>query len=456
MSKKLLVALFSAASITALAACTGAPATPQTTAAPASETSAASTDTSSAAATTDATTEPATESPAELSGEITYQTWALKGDKFTPYFEKLTADFMAEHPGVTINWVDQPPEGYEEKLLQQVNSNDLPDVINISGTGQALLFAEQGFLMNLDEAAPGLLDAYIQGPADQCTFDGGRYCLPWYQGTDLTYWNMAELEKAGVTDASTLPTTNDELLDFAIKVAQDSDGAVKVLPEAPRLGTLSNAGIPLANEDETEWIFNTPEAVALLNKYKEAYDAGALPPEALAGDWQGHQAMFKQGKVAYAPGPVGFAGELQADAPTLVENVQVAPRIGIPASWGQAIVVSGKSENPELALAFADYLTNNANQIAFVELAQGWFPGTVEANGNPESFTSVIEDPLTKSALDIASTTIKDAQTEYPTISTDEGDTFFKQQVALVLQGSLSAEEALQKSQDHLNELLNS
>ena len=55
-------------------------------------------------------------SDGELSGEITFQTWNLKNDKYTPYFEDLIASYEEEHPGTKINWVDQPSEGYEDKL----------------------------------------------------------------------------------------------------------------------------------------------------------------------------------------------------------------------------------------------------------------------------------------------------------------------------------------------------
>lgn len=44
----------------------------------------------------------------EVSGNITFQTWSLKNEKFTPYFEKLIADFQKENPKVKVKWMDQP------------------------------------------------------------------------------------------------------------------------------------------------------------------------------------------------------------------------------------------------------------------------------------------------------------------------------------------------------------
>src|SRR6476469_2869262 len=68
---------------------------------------------------------------AAIKGTITFQTWSLKGDKFSPYFTALVAAFQAKHPGTTINWIDQPGDGYPEKVTSQVTSNSLPDVVNL-------------------------------------------------------------------------------------------------------------------------------------------------------------------------------------------------------------------------------------------------------------------------------------------------------------------------------------
>ena len=59
-----------------------------------------------------------------------FQSWSLKNETFSPYFEKLFADFEKE-TGVKVEWLDQPGDGYQEKVLSQANSNTLPDVINL-------------------------------------------------------------------------------------------------------------------------------------------------------------------------------------------------------------------------------------------------------------------------------------------------------------------------------------
>ncbi len=436
-NRKAIVTTAGLAVAISLTACTGAPAaTPD----PTEESSAPASSTS-----TDG-----------LSGEITFQTWSLKNDRFTPYFEDLIADFTAENPDVKINWMDQPGDGYEEKVLQQANSNSLPDVVNLNGSF-AYRLADAGALVNLRDAAQESLDLYIEGAIAEYTFDDlgveGVYGYPWYQGTDVNWWNMEMLEQAGKTEAD-LPTTIEELFDFAIEVAEATDGAVKVIPEAPKMGTLSNAGLEIFQDGK--FVLNTPEAVEVVQRYKDAYEAGAMPAEALLGEYQGKTVLYKEGKVAHASGAAGFASEMANDTPTLLENSIPTPRTGNPSLFGQGISVSANSEHPDTALAFAQFVTNTENQIEFLKLAQGFFPGTKEANSDPEAFTSVIELPAQREAANIAAAEIDKAVNEYPIAHTDPMDTYFKQQVALAVQGDISIEEALQKAEDNANEILES
>ncbi|MDU6252142.1 MAG: extracellular solute-binding protein, partial [Cutibacterium avidum] len=156
------------------------------------------------------------DSSAKLEGSIQFQTWSLKNEKFTPYFEKLVKSFEKEHPGTTIKWIDQPGEGYEEKVQQQATAGQLPDVVNMPPNfAWQLLKANK--VMDLKKADTKTIDTYTKGGIDAYTFDGhdGVYGYPWYLGTDLNWWNTQAFEEYGL-DPKKLPTTLDELYEQAI------------------------------------------------------------------------------------------------------------------------------------------------------------------------------------------------------------------------------------------------
>ena len=76
-------------------------------------------------------TEPADTGPT-LSGEpvtLSFTWWG--NDVRHGITEELIAAFEEEHPDVTVDWIDQPGDGYQDKILSQANSNTLPDVLTL-------------------------------------------------------------------------------------------------------------------------------------------------------------------------------------------------------------------------------------------------------------------------------------------------------------------------------------
>ena len=387
----------------------------------------------------------------ELSGTIKFQTWSLKNEKFTPYFTTLISDFTKEHPKVTIEWVDQPGDGYQDKVLSQANSNSLPDVINLPND-IAYPLATTGKLLDLSAADPKLQAEYVAGAWESYEYPGlkGSYGLPWYLGTDLSWWNGAELTKYGV-DTARLPTTNEELLALAKSVGEKSKGTMPLLSSMPSIDLFAASDIPILN-DAGEFVFNTPQAAKILDDYKAAYDAGALPPEVLTGDYGGNADMFKQGKVAFTTAGSGFAGDLQKDAPSIAKTVIPTPRIGAAPLFTQGLSVSAGSQNKPAALAFATFATNTKNQVAFCTLAAGFMPGTKAGSADYASLTASITDPLRKDAMKIVSESMKSAKILTPFQWTSNMKTYMDQQMALALKGEIGSQAALDKIVKYAND----
>src|SRR4051812_33917734 len=67
----------------------------------------------------------------KVEGQVTFQTWNLKAN-FKDYFEGIIGDFEQKYPDAKVKWVDQPAEGYPEKLSADAAGGTLPDVVNVS------------------------------------------------------------------------------------------------------------------------------------------------------------------------------------------------------------------------------------------------------------------------------------------------------------------------------------
>ncbi len=388
----------------------------------------------------------------ELSGNIQFQTWSLKNEKFTPYFEDLIAAFEKEHPKVKVEWLDQPGDGYQEKILSQANSGTLPDVLNLPpDIGYPLVAA--GELLDLNTAAPQLKSEYNAGGWESYSqYPGveGTYGLPWYLSSDASWWNMEQLKPFGVTEAN-LPKTTDELLDLAKKVATESKGKVQLLSSIPALDTFTSEGIEVIN-DEGEFTFNSPEAVAVVQKYADAYKAGAMPAEALTGDYGGNAEAYIQKKVAFTTGGTGFTTDLAKDSPDLLKNTVATPRLGVPPLYVQGVNVAAKSKNKPAALAFAEFVTNEENQVAFSSIAVGTAPGTASGGDTVvENVSSSVTEPKELAAIDVVFGAMKDAKA-LPFQWTGDMTTYMKQQMALAVNGDADVKATLDKIVQYAND----
>ncbi|MFC4334216.1 ABC transporter substrate-binding protein [Salininema proteolyticum] len=387
----------------------------------------------------------------DLSGTVKFQTWSLKNEKFTPYFEDVIAAFEKEHPDVTVEWIDQPGEGYQDKILSQASSGTLPDVLNLPpDVAFPLVQADQ--LLDLSEAKPELEEQYNAGGWEaysQFTGSDGTYGLPWYLGSDVSWWNLDELESYGVSQDD-LPTTVDGWLDLGEKVAAESDGDTMLVSAMPTMDVLLANGIELMDEDGT-FVFDTPEAADLVQGYADAYAAGAMPAEALTGSYAGNAEMYLQGKVSYTTGGPGFAGDLETKAPSLLEKTVATPRPGTPPLFVQGLNVANTSENKPAALAFAEFVTNQENQVEFTTLAAGFAPGTAE--GADEVAETVAKDmePAQAEALNVMFDALDGARA-MPFQWTDAMTDYATQQLALAVRGDISAAEALELTAEYSNE----
>ncbi len=391
----------------------------------------------------------------DITGDITFQTWSLKNDKFTPYFEAVVAAFEKAHPGAKVNWIDQPAEGYEDKVLQQAESGELPDVVNLPPE-YAYSLASAGQLTDLKSASKVLGD-YVDGGVAAYTYDGldGSYGFPWYLGTELNYWNKSLLAKGGVTEA---PKTFQDALDAAEKLAAQGIQTISDVPSPKSLQSMvTDGGGTQEVFKDGKFVFNTPQAEAIIERYAALYKEGAISPEALAnaGTANANVNNFNKGTVAWTTaGPNYIDKDVAVNAPTLLPDVEVTHGFGTPPLFVQGISVSSKSKNAATAMAFAEFVTNTENQIAFVKLAAGFYPGTKAANSDASAFAETAQNPEQQVATDLAASQMNDARMLGAPQYTEAMETYAKQQIALAVKGEISAKEALDKSVEYAQQNL--
>ncbi|MEU5343167.1 sugar ABC transporter substrate-binding protein [Streptomyces sp. NPDC020766] len=394
-----------------------------------------------------------TDASGKVEGDITFQTWNLRAN-FKPYFEGLIADFEKKYPGTKVKWVDQPAEGYADKISADAAGGTLPDVVNVSPDLVAPL-AKAGLALDLDKSAAKYKKEYLPGAWASHEIPGmeGTYAFPWYLNTGPLFYNKSLFKEAGL-DASKPPKTYDELFDDALELADKSDGKVATLANVPTIEDFGRYGVELMNKEGTAFAFNDAKGVELLTKYKELYDAKALDSQALTATPESSGKKFLTGAVAMNPGSALDLGNFKKQAPNLYKSIGITDQItstGKVNMYVMGVMVNAQTRRTPAAVAFAHFVTDAQNQMSFAKKV-AIFPSTAGSLDDPY-FTE--EDGTDETRVRIAAAkSLKNAVNYTPVLLSEQMKTELRNSVAKALQGKVSPQEALDNAVKACDRLL--
>ncbi len=325
---------------------------------------------------------------ADTSAEaVTIEFWTIDlKASFADFFNNLIAEYESENPGVTVNWTDVPYADIQSKLVTAVAGGTAPDVVNLN-TQFALTLGGQGALVDLNaEATDEQKSIYIEDLWDSAKIGDSVYAFPWYASPDIMFYNSALFEEAGME----VPTTFNDALDEAEEF-YNKTGAYLFMPDE-FFNILIEEGIDVLSEDKTSAAFNTQETADLLAKYKECTDKGVVPKNKW-GEWDEMLKLFESGQLAIVSSSGSSLSRIKDEAPDIYETIGISTPLtgkdGLSRNPLMNLVVPEASKNHEAAIAFANYVTNDANQLAFCKTVS-IFPSTTAASED-EFFTSDTE-----------------------------------------------------------------
>ncbi|MFG2894172.1 ABC transporter substrate-binding protein [Streptomyces sp. NPDC048248] len=389
----------------------------------------------------------------KVEGKVTFQTWNLKAN-FKDYFEGVIADFEKKYPDAEVTWVDQPAEGYPEKLSADAAGGTLPDVVNVS-PDLAYPLAKAGIALDLEKAAGKYRGEYLEGAWKSHEMPGmkGVYAFPWYLNTGPMFYNKDLFRQAGL-DPRKPPTTYDQLFEDAVSMAKKSDRRIAMLASTPSIEDFGRYGVRLMNTSGTEFTFNEPKGVELVQHYKELYAAGALDSQALTAQAESAGRKFQQQSVAMNPGSAHDLENFKKEAPGLHKNIGITDAVnntGKANMYVQGLMVNAQSKVKPAAVAFAHFVTDAKNQMAFAKEVT-IFPSTKDSLSDPY-FTK--EDGTDATRVRVASAaSLKDAVNYTPVLLSDQMKTVLRNAVAKAVQGDESPKAALDGAVADCNRLL--
>ncbi|MEO1210330.1 MAG: sugar ABC transporter substrate-binding protein [Cyanobacteria bacterium J06638_20] len=319
---------------------------------------------------------------AEGSNEIEFWTMQLQ-PQFTDYFNERIAEFEAQNPGITVRWVDVPWGDMQSKILTAASAGTAPDVVNLNPDFAAQLAGRNAWLTLDDRIPEATRQEYLPNIWQANTLNDETFGIPWYLTTRLTIYNQELMQQAGVAAP---PSTYEELAEVARQV-HDATGKYAFFAtfvptdSADVLQSFTQMGVPLLDPDGMA-AFDTPEGRAVFQYWTDLYQDGLLPREALT---QGHRRgieLYQTGETAILTSGPQFLKTIEANAPAIAQQTAIAPEItGSTGKKGVAVmnvVVPRSTDNPDAAVDFALFITNNANQLEFAKAADV-LPSTAQA-----------------------------------------------------------------------------
>ncbi len=353
-----------------------------------------------------------------------------------------------------MKWVDQPAEGYPDKLSADAGGGTLADVVNVSPDLVAPL-AKAGLALDLDKAAGTYRSEYLAGAwaSHQVPGMSGTYAFPWYLNTGPLFYNKALFTQAGL-DPDQPPKTYDELFADALRMAQKSGGKVATLANVPTIEDFGRYGVTLMNKQGTAFAFNDAKGVELLTRYKKLYDAKALDPQALTATPESSGKKFLTGAVAMNPGSALDLGNFKKNAPGLYRNIGITDQItstGHVNMYVMGVMVNSRTRHTPAAVAFAHFVTDARNQMSFARKV-AIFPSTAGSLNDPY-FTK--EDGTDETRVRIAAAkSLKSAVNYTPVLFSDQMKTALRNEVAKALQGRETPRQALDNAVSAADRLL--
>ncbi|WAH44727.1 extracellular solute-binding protein [Alicyclobacillus fastidiosus] len=417
-------------------------------------------------------------SKANTSGSksITLTMWTYQLEKFKPYIDSVISQFEKAHPGVTVNWVDVPATGFDQKLIAAYQGNNSPDLINEFTPVQQLYKYYAPLNNDLTKAQ---IASFFPAAVQTMTVNGNLYAFPFYGTTplpSLPMYNMALLKKAGIT---TLPTTVQQNLQDAIKfhkadpMAYWSLSPIQPQSEATTYGSSSaclelyDFGVPLLTPNFKKAGFDTPEGVKVLTMYANAYKQGAFDPD--TGSSADPTNLFVQGAIATYGS--GLISDLQNSWGPILNDIKVGPPITGPYSAtheqvgsGWYWAVSAQSKHPKLAAQLGMQFLTVSNQLAFYKATSGDVGANTEQALNNPGFEQGITNPVAKSYTNLQHK-YYDPNKKVVTSPTLQGQTTdFPNQTQVVqalnqywddaIEGEMSPSAALQQAAQAVNNIL--
>lgn len=384
--------------------------------------------------------------------------------------QKLTPEFEAANPGITLNWVT-----LEEGVLRQRVTTDIStkggqfDVMTI-GMYEAPIWGSRGWLEPLDFGADYDVDDILPAMRNGLSHDGTLYAAPFYGESSMIMYRKDLLDAAGMSMPDN-PTWG-HVQDAAAAMTDKENGVYGIClrgkpgwgDNAAFITTMANSfGAQWFNEDWTPaldsaaWHHAVTFYVNLLTNYGPPGSTGNSFNEILALMNEGKCGMWIDATIA-ASFVTNPDQSMVHDKMAFAQAPVAVTSRGANWLWAWALAVPAGTKQADDAKAFIEWATSK-DYIELVASKNGW--GAVPTGTRSSTYAN----PNFQDAAVFADAELKAILSANPNNSTQNPSPYVGVQFAAIpefqtigiavgqqmtdaLAGNITVEEALANSQE--------
>ena len=320
------------------------------------------------------------DSAASTGGDETIElTFALGGSTGEiAGYQRIIDAFEAENPGVTIELLERPGQGFRDQIIAELAAGEAPDILKAGFVGEFAFYAGAGATVDLTPyLEEGYSDDFFPAAWTIATYEGRPYGLPMVSDTHALFYNTDYIAQAGIE----VPQTMDECWSWeefneqSRKAMENSDADYghAALWNAKRwmLFLYGNGGQVLT-DDLSASAINSEATIETINWMKSWYDEGLAPGStSMKASEQANQ-LFINGSIAFFISGSWHMPDLRAQMTSMGWDVTYLPCTpnGQDADLGgNGLVITKDSEHPEIAAEFLKFATSTDNMREYAASA---------------------------------------------------------------------------------------
>ncbi|WP_320977339.1 ABC transporter substrate-binding protein, partial [Enterocloster asparagiformis] len=143
--------------------------------------------------------------------DIRVVTYFAGSDAYAPVWKEVCADYMKDHPGITIVDESQPTSGSNDLFKTKVQAdlaagNPADLVLYYTGEAYTKTFEDSGLFVDFGDilkADPEWAGNFKESPLENVQYQGKQYALPFIGYYEGMFYNKALFEQYGLEEPTT-------------------------------------------------------------------------------------------------------------------------------------------------------------------------------------------------------------------------------------------------------------